>query len=193
MLLTNDSLEAIARGEVDLVYRRWTRPTVRTGGTLRTRLGMLDIIAVDRVSMRSITAADARRAGYTTRVDLVRDLRRRPEGDVYRIELRTGGEDPLIALRSNPELDAEALSAIRTRLDRLDAASPTGSWTRRYLDLVESNPHVRAEDLAATIGVDKPAFKAKVRKLKALGLTISHSPGYEISSRGRAFLARDRT
>jgi len=62
MLLTNDSLEAIARGEVDLVYRRWTRPTVRTGGTLRTRLGMLDIITVDRVSMRSITAADARRA-----------------------------------------------------------------------------------------------------------------------------------
>ena len=28
------------------------------------------------------------------------------------------------------------------------------------------------------------------RKLKALGLTISHSPGYELSPRGRALLAR---
>jgi ribosomal protein S19E (S16A) len=32
-----------------------------------------------------------------------------------------------------------------------------------------------------------------VRKLKALGLTISHEVGYEISPRGRAFLDREAT
>ena len=31
-------------------------------------------------------------------------------------------------------------------------------------------------------------FKADVRKLKALGLTISFSPGYRLSPRGEAYL-----
>jgi hypothetical protein len=39
------------------------------------------------------------------------------------------------------------------------------------------------------VGIDKPTFKNDVRKLKTLGLTISHSPGYELSPRGRAVLA----
>jgi hypothetical protein len=43
--------------------------------------------------------------------------------------------------------------------------------------------------LADGIGLDKPAFKNNVRKLKGLGLTISHSPGYELSPRALALLA----
>ncbi len=35
-------------------------------------------------------------------------------------------------------------------------------------------------------------FKTNVRKLKALGLTISHDTGYELSPRGRASLATHR-
>ena len=34
------------------------------------------------------------------------------------------------------------------------------------------------------------AFKTDVRKLKKLGLTISHDVGYELSPRGRAVLQR---
>ncbi len=40
------------------------------------------------------------------------------------------------------------------------------------------------------MGRDTHSFKEDVRKLKALGLTISHSPGYELSPRGRALLER---
>lgn len=58
------------------------------------------------------------------------------------------------------------------------------------LRLVADRPHVRAPDLAASLGRDTPSFKDDVRKLKALGLTISHSPGYELSPRGRALLDR---
>ena len=36
------------------------------------------------------------------------------------------------------------------------------------------------------------AFKADVRKLKELGLTISHEVGYSLSRRGRALLRRAR-
>ena len=34
------------------------------------------------------------------------------------------------------------------------------------------------------------AFKANVRKLKALGLTISHETGYELTALGRDVLSR---
>ena len=37
-------------------------------------------------------------------------------------------------------------------------------------------------------GYSPPKTKEQVRKLKTLGLTISHSPGYELSPRGRALL-----
>ena len=56
------------------------------------------------------------------------------------------------------------------------------------LGLLAANPRVRAQDLADSVGRDKASFKTDVRKLKALGLTISHSPGYELSPRGRALL-----
>ena len=35
---------------------------------------------------------------------------------------------------------------------------------------------------------ETPPFKADVRKLKRLGLTVSHDTGYELSPRGRALL-----
>jgi hypothetical protein len=34
-------LEAIRRGEVTLAFRRWVRPGVRPGGTLRTAVGVV--------------------------------------------------------------------------------------------------------------------------------------------------------
>jgi hypothetical protein len=40
-------------------------------------------------------------------------------------------------------------------------------------------------------GRERFAFKADVRKLKMLGLTISHDVGYEISPRGQVFMARE--
>jgi len=189
MLLTNATLDAIARGDVDLVFRRWKRPTVRTRGTLRTRIGLLDIISVDRVTVASISVDEAHRAGYATKRSLTDDLRGRT-GDLYRIEVQPGGTDPLVALRQQTDLDANELDVVRMRLQRLDMASPNGPWTMSYLSLIAENAKVRAEDLAASIGSDKPPFKANVRKLKALGLTISHSPGYELSPRGRSVLVR---
>ena len=50
--------------------------------------------------------------------------------------------------------------------------------------LIADHPHVRAPDLAASVGRETAPFKNDVRKLKALGLTISHSPGYELSPAG---------
>lgn len=188
MLIKRVVLDRIAAGEIDLVYRKWRKPTVKAGGQLRTSVGMLDIVAVDRVPASRITAADAGRAGYETKAALVRELDSRTEGDIYRIEVALGGEDPRIALRDNADLGDDDRSELDTRLARLDKVSKTGPWTRTYLELLAANPRVRAQDLAEGLGLDKPTFKNNVRKLKTLGLTISHSPGYEVSPRGQAYL-----
>ncbi len=189
MLIRRTILDRIATGEVDLQFRRWTRPTVKAGGTLRTAVGMLEIVSVDRTTLRSVTATEAHRAGYTTKLELIDHLRTRSEGHVYRIQLRPGGKDPLIDLRNCSELPPDTIANISSRLARLDAASAIGPWTTRYLELLGAHPHVRAQDLAESIGLDKPTFKANVRKLKTLGLTISHSPGYELSPRGETYLS----
>jgi hypothetical protein len=52
------------------------------------------------------------------------------------------------------------------------------------LALVAKEAGVRAEILARRLGMEKLVFKANVRKLKALGLTISLDTGYQLSRRG---------
>lgn len=181
-------LDRIVAGDIDLIFRRWRKPTVKTGGQLRTSVGMLDIVAVDRLARGRVTVAEAKRAGYGTKAALLDDLDTRPEGEIFRITVRMGGADPRIALRNAADLGADGLAELSGRLARLDKASKTGPWTMQYLRLLHSSPQVRAQDLADKIGLDKPAFKNNVRKLKELGLTISHSPGYELSPRGRTLL-----
>ena len=57
-------LERIVSGEVSLVFRRWRRPTVCAGGTLRTALGVLRILDVVPVADTDTIEADAARAGF---------------------------------------------------------------------------------------------------------------------------------
>ncbi len=70
---------------------------------------------------------------------------------------------------------------------RLDAAGP---WTKAVLQLIDSRPAVVSTVLAEAIGLERAVFKDNVRKLKALGLTISLDVGYQLSPRGKAVLAK---
>jgi hypothetical protein len=189
MLLKHATLAAITRGEIDVVYRRWKRPTVKAGGTLKTRVGVIAIDAVDRVARSGIKAADARRAGFETRAELLRLLDSR-DGDVYRIRVRYAGEDPRIALRTQRIRTQKEADELAARLARMDRASKSGPWTVQYLELIADNEAVRAIELAESLGMEKKPFKARVRRLKALGLTESLEKGYRISPRGKSFLAR---
>ena len=55
---------------------------------------------------------------------------------------------------------------------------------------IRDRPGVPAAELAASFGREKLPFKLDVRKLKELGLTESLRPGYRLSPRGAAVLAR---
>jgi hypothetical protein len=177
-------------GTITLTFRRWKRPQARVGGRYRTPAGMLEVDAVEVVTADRVTDAEARRAGYEDAAALFADIDRWPEGDLYRIAFHHAGEDPRIALREDGDLSDEEVAAIAARLDRLDARSPHGPWTRRTLDAIAARPGVRAGDLAEEQGRERLAFKADVRKLKALGLTESLPVGYRVSPRGEAVRAR---
>jgi hypothetical protein len=188
VLIRAPVLERIVSGTIDTQFRRQKRPTVKPGGTLRTRLGMLAIDDVDRIELGDVTDDDARRSGARDRDQVIAELRSKPEGDYYRIRLRFAGPDPRVALRADDELSDDDVSQLAAKLDRLDRSAAHGPWTRVTMRLIDARPHVRAPDLAASVGLDTATFKNDVRKLKALGLTISHSPGYELSPRGHALL-----
>ncbi len=187
MLFRAKTLEGIAAREVTLAFRRWRRPTVKAGGTLRTRVGVLAIESVDVVDPERVTDAEARRAGHPDRAALMGSLR--PEGDLYRIAFHLAGPDPRIALRERARLSATERAELDRRLARMDAARRDGPWTTTVLELIAERPETKAEELAAALGREKLPFKTDVRRLKELGLTESLLRGYRLSPRGRAYLA----
>ncbi len=56
------------------------------------------------------------------------------------------------------------------------------------LHLLEDGPGVAARHLAPEVGQPLADFKVNVRKLKALGLTLSLETGYELSELGQSYL-----
>ena len=93
MLLKRDLLEQIKAGDVDLIFRRWNRPTVREGGTLKTKVGLLAIKSVTDMSPDDVTDAEARRAGFQDVADFRRWLDTMKQGDLFqRIEVGYLGE-----------------------------------------------------------------------------------------------------
>jgi hypothetical protein len=105
---------------------------------------------------------------------------------------RVDEPDPRSLLAADDALTDEDVSAIAERLERMDRASPHGPWTIAALEAIAAHPEVRAGDLAVAAGRERLDFKRDIRKLKALGLTLSFPIGYRLSPRGEAFLARVR-
>ena len=93
MLLKRDLLERIKASEVDLIFRRWNRPTVKPGGTLKTKVGLLAIKAVTDTTPDTVTDDEARRAGFADVADFRRWLDTMKEGSLFqRIEVCYIGE-----------------------------------------------------------------------------------------------------
>jgi hypothetical protein len=198
VLISKPVAEAVRAGTVTQAFRRWDAPRVKVGGLQLTSAGLIRFDAVSRVrDPDRLTERDAKKAGVKDLATLQRFLaprERKPSprggrgGDtVYRITLSWAGEDPRIALRETLP-DDDGLGDIAARLGRLDAR-PTGPWTREILEWIRDNPRVVSKELAALRGVELLPMKVDIRKLKSLGLTISHDVGYELSPRGTAYLA----
>ena len=185
MLFNRRALDRIEAGEIDLAFRRWKRPTVKEGGTLRTPAGVLGLDSGEPLGKRRIDAEQARRAGFASKRELLASLR--PEGRLYRVRFHRIGDDPRKALRARARISRSERAELDARFDRMDRGRGQ-PWTRQVLELIRDHPETLAADLAATLGLEKLPFKRDVRKLKELGLTESLPVGYQLSPRGRAYL-----
>lgn len=148
---------------------------------------MLVADAVTLVRAGTISDADARRSGFENADELRAGLGVTKPTSVYRVEFhyeRAADERTRTAL--DGRLSAEDIEELSKKLERM------GRRTLETLRLIERQPKVAASKLARQLGHERDAFKIDVRKLKRLGLTISHDVGYELSPRGKAYLGETR-
>ena len=189
MLVERRAREGIFDGSVTVLVRRWRRPQATAGHVYRTAAGRIAVDAVTVIDPDALTDADAGAAGYPS-ADALRAGLRGDDGDpVYLLRVRPAeGPDPRAELAENADLTPTDVAELNRRLDRLDRAGGAGPWTRSVLAAIQAEPGRRAGDLAEAAGRERLAYKADVRKLKALGLTISLPVGYRLSPRGEAYL-----
>jgi hypothetical protein len=189
MLFEQRFWAGLADGSITMTFRRWKRRQAVAGNRYRTPAGRLEVEQVDVVEPDDVTDDEARRSGYPSAAALLADLRGTPDLPLYRVRFHCVDEPDerdVLAAQGAPS-DAD-LADLDRRLARLDRASTTGPWTRATLRLIAEHPAVRAGDLAGMVGRPMQPFKLDVRKLKALGLTVSLERGYRLSPRGQAYL-----
>lgn len=186
MIFRSEFLKLIKQGKIKIAYRRWTKMSVKVGGTLKTPIGVLKFSKIEPVDEKKLDLKKAKAAGYESLEALHKDLNFKKEGTVYKLNFKLIGEDPRLALREI----TDKLDKVFASLERLDRASIEGPWTKKTLKLLEKYPAIGARILAAKIDFDMMKFKLNVRKLKNLGLTISLGTGYKLSPRGKAVLKK---
>lgn len=190
LLFKKAFFEGLTSGAITLTFRRWQKPHVRPGGRYRCHpIGVLEVDAIELVTVERISEEDARACGFAARAELIAylaELGPLEDGTaVYRVALHHGGDGDRVEIATQAALDDAEVASITAKLERMDR--PT-RWTAKTLAIIERNPRIAASKLAAKLGRETQPFKVDVRKLKRLGLTQSFEVGYEISPRGRAYL-----
>ena len=176
----------VAAGEITVTWRLWKYSHVKAGGDYSAGFGFVHIDDVSLVPAGEVTDTDAIEARCYDRdalIDLVSShtgATVTPETILYRVRFHW-----LPVAPAKPEFGLEEISK---RLQRLDGASRRGPWTLSSLRAIEDNPGVRARILASDAGYGTQDFKLNLRKLKALGLTISLEIGYELSELGQRYV-----
>ncbi len=190
MLIKSIHLQGIKSGTIKLTFRSWEKPAVKEGTLLKTFIGLVKVVSISAIKESQITKKDLKDAGFENLEQLLKSLRQNDNNKIYRIELRYHSDDPRIELREQTVLTESALIELKDKLIRLDKFSKQELWTRKILLAIKDNPRLRAADLAKLIGFEKQWLKLNIRKLKNLGLTISHEVGYELSPLGKEFVKK---
>ncbi|HLF76299.1 MAG TPA: hypothetical protein VJB57_02300 [Dehalococcoidia bacterium] len=196
LLFTSNDHHRVASGEITVSFRLWKYAHVKAAKTYPATFGgRLQIDNVQLLPAALVSHEDALLAGHTTVAgvwEMAGSHTRTvvtPDTLLYRVQFTYLPEND-----SQPGPSEKALAdldAIVKRLQRMDALSQHGAWTETTLRLIAMQPGLRAKDLMAMAErYDLASFKADVRKLKGLGLTISLGTGYELSEAGRKLLKR---
>jgi hypothetical protein len=190
MIFKPHQLEGIRSGTITLAFRKWKKPSVRKGSRIKTEMAVVEITDISEIALQDITEQDSINAGFNTLEDLLEALDEINEGHIYKIKVRFYSEDPRIELREQRTLLDKDFQVLKKKLERLDSYSKEGAWTIEALKAIRDHPELRAADLAFKLKKEKDPLKINIRKLKNLGLTISHEVGYSLSPLGEFVLER---
>jgi hypothetical protein len=188
MLFTAATLRGLTEGTVSCTYRRWEVVRPKVGSRFTTPAGVVEVTSIAAADEDQLTDQNAADAGFDSVTALVKWTSAKGSGDLYRIGITLAGPDPRVALRRSDDLTPAEVLALRARLDRMDRAAEQ-PWTHSTLRQIQRLPGVVSTELAAEAGQERQAYKIRVRRLKALGLTEPLQRGYRLSPRGRAYLA----
>lgn len=190
MILKLAHLDGIRSGKITLAFRKWKKPTVNKGTQIKTEIAVVEITDISEIALDDITKQDSINAGFNSLEDLQNTLNAVNEGRIYKIKLRFYSDDPRIALREQSTIPEKDFQMLKSKLERLDNYSKEGNWTIEVLQAIRDNPELRAADLAIKLKKEKDPLKINIRKLKNLGLTVSHDVGYSLSPLGEFVLKR---
>ncbi len=190
MMFRVEQLLGIRSGAITLAFRRWKKPGAKKGATMKTAIGVIKVVDVTVIKEGAITKADARKAGFESVEEMMATVNKHSKGEgvLYKISVAYESEDPRLELRERTELADEEFAKLKVKLERLDKTR--GPWVMKVMKLIKRYPERRAGDLADIMQMDKFDFKINVRKLKNLGLTVSHEVGYSISPLGDVVMER---
>ncbi len=189
MLFKEAHLKGIKSGDVHLAFRKWEKAAVKKGTLLKTAVGLVEIVDITTIDEHKITNNDALHAGFENKDQLLKSLRANDKAKIHRINVRFHSEDPRIELREQ-NLTSQKFVELNEKLARLDKYSKKGNWTEIILRTIKAHPHMHAIGIARLTHFEKEWLKLNIRKLKNLGLTISHTVGYELSPLGKEFIEK---
>lgn len=190
MLFKEIHLNGIKSGRITLAFRRWQKAAVKIGSLLHTSIGLVEIRTIEIVNEKDITNKEALDAGFTDKKQLLKSLSRNNRGTIFKIAVGYHSADPRIKLREQTELSEQQFVDLKKKLDRLDNYSKKGDWVEIILTTIKDNPNLHAAGIAKLTGFEKEWLKLNIRKLKNLGLTISHNLGYKLSPFGNQLLKK---
>ena len=136
-----------------------------------------------RIAAGDIADDDVGASGFDNRAELLAFLAVDRDTEVYRVAFEFVPDADI------PQREELPLETVIDKLDKMEARSAQ-AWAYAALELIGDNPGVRAGDLAPSFSLETPKFKAKIRRLKQLGLTESLEVGYRLSPLGKAVIDR---
>ena len=186
MLFRKEFLDKIKNGQIRLAFRRWKKLSIKSGGQLKTAIGIIEFKKITPIKMKDLTANLAAQSGFSDLDKLLKYLA--SEGTIYKIEFDLVGPDPRLKLREENKISKTEMDLLVQKLHSLDTRGAIKNWVIKTLQWISENPGTPSRFLASNLNVEQLKLKVYIRKLKNLGLTISLGTGYAISARGKVVL-----